>query len=805
MALLLQFQGPDLMVTDEHPEVTVAYPVVPLLTALGKLLAVPVDVSYTLPETLRALGSGFNYQRKDFYHYPIGHGLRSDAIHAAWHRNMPEQVNHLRQEARLYLFALWALLREMRMHAKDQLFAWAAKFTFPPVAPIKDALLSRLAFFARYESLMACLALRDQRAEARAVQSTLGTTLELVAVDGFDMHTVGDPLLEVEKTDFPAWLLVRDNDAGRRAQLEFKDYYYRNYPSSENYGPKPADHLAIVSVKDDPTTDDLGFVRGLRLKAAKNFVAGPPQRGERFLLYPRFQDYNADRIIDFLQECDTAGGGLFLQVLRDPERAAGLGPLPGAVERAASAIEKELKFTDSQGRAFREIRLRKVVAVWGPPGTGKTHFLATAILGLAAAHARAGKPFRVLVTAFTHNAIENLLRKIVERQGQLGLAGLDLAVAKAKEWKSSEDAATEVVEEKHAAAWIAGRNASVLGATVYSCLKARQGDGWPAFDLVIVDEASQVRVPEASVPFSMVSPQGRVVLAGDHLQLPPIVQGEYPDAPPGQPTLHRSIFELLQVGVNSVSPVVQKLLENHRMNDVLTRFARELLYGPGYRCFDARVERQRLDFHPPAALEPILAACLDPAFPLVVVMLEGVQAAGENPVEAALVARLVQALRAGLRDKKGQPYAGDAAFFKHGVFIVSPHRAQNRAIRRELRGLRAWTSRPFVDTVDKMQGQEAEAVVVSYGVSDPEYALREAEFIYSLNRLNVSITRARCKSVVCLPKPLLDASPQVLDVPEAARGLAFMRGLVQAVAALSPPIVFDLGGGVRATVLRADR
>ena len=45
-----------------------------------------------------------------------------------------------------------------------------------------------------------------------------------------------------------------------------------------------------------------------------------------------------------------------------------------------------------------------------------------------------------------------------------------------------------------------------------------------------------------------------------------------------------------------------------------------------------------------------------------------------------------------------------------------------------------------------MQGQEAEAVVISYGVSDPEYALREAEFIYSLNRLNVSITRARTSS-----------------------------------------------------------
>src|SRR5207248_10563096 len=67
------------------------------------------------------------------------------------------------------------------------------------------------------------------------------------------------------------------------------------------------------------------------------------------------------------------------------------------------------------------------------------------------------------------------------------------------------------------------------------------------------------------------------------------------------------------------------------------------------------------------------------------------------------------------------------------------------------------------------------SVLISYGVSDPEFALKEAEFIYGLNRLNVAITRARSKTVLCLPRPLLEATPQVLDVPAAATGLAFMR------------------------------
>ncbi len=103
-----------------------------------------------------------------------------------------------------------------------------------------------------------------------------------------------------------------------------------------------------------------------------------------------------------------------------------------------------------------------------------------------------------------------------------------------------------------------------------------------------------------------------------------------------------------------------------------------------------------------------------------------------------------------------------------------------------------------------MQGQEAEAVIVSYGVADPELALREAEFIYGLNRLNVALTRARCKCVVCLPELLVEASPQVLDVPAAAEGLAFMRRLVDTVENEGERLAFE-GDGVEAQVLRLGR
>ena len=59
-----------------------------------------------------------------------------------------------------------------------------------------------------------------------------------------------------------------------------------------------------------------------------------------------------------------------------------------------------------------------------------------------------------------------------------------------------------------------------------------------------------------------------------------------------------------------------------------------------------------------------------------------------------------------------------------------------------------------------------------------EHALREKEFIYQLNRLNVSITRARSKTIVFLSRTLLEPPIQALDIPHVANGIAYMQGLM---------------------------
>ena len=181
MTLLFHFQGPELMQADRHPGREIAYPVVVLQNAINRLLALPVEVSYTLPEMLQALGSPYHYIRKDYFHFPLGHGLRAEALHAAWYGGKTDNLDEVRQQARLYLFALQALLRAVRQRAADHLFAWPPKFALPSGAGLRNRILSRLAFFTRYESLLRCLAIRESRSEARPTQVLLGQVIELKA------------------------------------------------------------------------------------------------------------------------------------------------------------------------------------------------------------------------------------------------------------------------------------------------------------------------------------------------------------------------------------------------------------------------------------------------------------------------------------------------------------------------------------------------------------------------------------------------------------------------------------------------
>jgi hypothetical protein len=162
---------------------------------------------------------------------------------------------------------------------------------------------------------------------------------------------------------------------------------------------------------------------------------------------------------------------------------------------------------------------------------------------------------------------------------------------------------------------------------------------------------------------------------------------------------------------------------------------------------------------------------------------EGVRATARNAFEAGLVARLARLARAGMRDPStGEPYTAET-FRAQAFAAISPHRAQNSAILGELVA-GGWPREelPVVDTVERMQGNEREMIVVSYAVADREYAEREASFLLNPNRFNVAITRPRAKLVVFLSQDVLRTLPrdeQVMGASLAVKGYAEAAGPVR--------------------------
>jgi uncharacterized protein len=121
-----------------------------------------------------------------------------------------------------------------------------------------------------------------------------------------------------------------------------------------------------------------------------------------------------------------------------------------------------------------------------------------------------------------------------------------------------------------------------------------------------------------------------------------------------------------------------------------------------------------------------------------------------SPEEVAVVVDLVRRLTApGVRwvDERGTEAQMTGAHIK----VVAPYNAQVSRLSDTLAPLGV-----AVGTVDKFQGQEAPVVIYSMATSRPEDAPRGMEFLYSLNRLNVATSRARCAAI-------LVASPRLFE------------------------------------------
>jgi len=782
--LLFYFQDTSLAEADEHPIEEVTFPIIVITGVIRQLLALPVPISFRLPEVLKALPSvnySFTFDPSTLFWFELSNVLKSDSIFMVWEKGRKEALDWIRDEILRRLRATSAVLDGLRERVKDCLFAWPLKFHFPGSFDFKNPELSRLAFITRYESFMGAMEKRTDRSLPwmERIREGISISVKKEKDERWKVLSEVDSSVIEESGDFFTFLLVPKGDDGERAQLSYDDYRNRK----AFWAPKGLVRLAkIQSHQIDPQT---GLVTHLFLELKENKEQQPFKANEQAVLHPRFTDFNSDRIIDHLAVLDQASDIDFLRLLHTPEKfSSSACRFPDIGDRALGVATKVAGFTASQMKTFRHVLEKRLTLVWGPPGTGKTHFLAKIILSLAKATMKDGKDFRVAVTAFTHAAIENLLAEIKDHAAVFGLAE-QFNVYKLRMVSTPRGRDLEFVSESDAKS-ILNKGPVIIGGTIYGLRKA---DIAGLFPLLIVDEASQMKYGEFAMGISVLAPGGKLVLAGDDLQLPPILKGVYPEPEDGLPGLHSSVFAYLRARDNETKPYTCQLTENWRMNSTLSRFPAETLYGLNYQPVNKEIANQRISLLNTSVKGlnvgelNICEWLLDPDFPIVICILEGIQATVENPIEAELVAKLSFFLRTRLmRPEDGSGYPdtqeGDWEFWRRGLFIVSPHHVQIRTILKELSKLRKWKSHAFVDTVDKMQGQQSHCVIVSYGVSDIETALSEAEFIYSLNRINVSVSRARSKCLVFLSKPLLEPSFDIMQNTKAVKGLEHMHALL---------------------------
>ena len=391
---------------------------------------------------------------------------------------------------------------------------------------------------------------------------------------------------------------------------------------------------------------------------------------------------------------------------------------------------------------------RDYALVLGMPGTGKTTTIAHIIRALVAQ----GKS--VLLTSYTHTAVDNILLKIRDDNMRILRIGapakvhpdvqqfVDLAAIP----KTIEELKGQYEESQVVATTCLGVNHNIFNQLI--------------FDYCIVDEASQITLPVCLGPIRMAR---TFILVGDHYQLPPLVQNK--EAQEGG--LDVSLFKLLS---DAHPSSVVNLEHQYRMCDEIMLLSNTLIYSGRLKCGTPEVASRTLEIpnmgglkqhhidhirHSPTRrplclgtgqgrcwlrdlLNPSAKTCLVNTDPLAASPLEianGMRVV--NPTESTLCAQLVESfISCGIPARN--------------IGVITFYRSQLSLLRQNLRH-----HLPDLEmhTTDKFQGRDKEVVILSCVRSNSENNV--GELLRDWRRVNVAFTRARTKLLVIGSKSTL--------------------------------------------------
>lgn len=411
--------------------------------------------------------------------------------------------------------------------------------------------------------------------------------------------------------------------------------------------------------------------------------------------------------------------------VRGPDAAGRYGALRAILRRDLPRTSASVLGDPLQGDSFDLDQAERIAAglqdnyifVQGPPGSGKTYTGAHLICHLLAGGARVG------VESNSHAAIHNLLAEVERFAGpDPGWRGLKKHSGGEESHFRSERDEPLIENSDRIDNFTSGEYRLIAGTAWLFAREELDSE----LDYLFVDEAGQVSLADA---LAVGTSARNIVLLGDPLQLAQVSQAIHPLG------AGASVLDHL-LGQHGTVPPERGLFidQTRRMHPDVCRFISGAIYEGRLESF---ADCARQDLEAPGALSGTGVRYVRVAH-------EG--NARQAPEEARAIAEHVQTLLGGRyvdAEGRGRPLVAE------DVMVVSPYNAQVRCLREHLPdGVR-------VGTVDKFQGQEAAITFFSMATSSGAELPRNLEFLFSRNRLNVAVSRARALAVlVCSPELL---------------------------------------------------
>lgn len=357
-----------------------------------------------------------------------------------------------------------------------------------------------------------------------------------------------------------------------------------------------------------------------------------------------------------------------------------------------------------------------VLAVQGPPGSGKTYRAAEMIVALVAAGKRVG------VTSNSHRVIKSVLRAVAKRAADSQQAIGILHVGEPDPGDDSPFEYSKAYPEIRAR--LDDGELSVVGGTSWAWVN-EQLEG--SVDVLVVDEAGQMSLANV---LAVSAAAESLVLFGDPAQLDQPQKGAHP------PGAEASALEHLLGDALTMPPERGVFLpETRRLAPGICRFTSRVFYDGRLESMPG-LDAQRIAGH----------ATLSGAG-LRFVPVSHTGNTNQSDEEVSAVERLVSSLLTSATRYVAAD-GRERVLTPKDILVVAPYNAQVSALRTAL------PSDIQVGTVDKFQGAEAPIVIYSLTSSSSDDAPRGLEFLYSLNRLNVATSRAQALVILVASEDL---------------------------------------------------